>query len=131
MSAIPIRVRLTLAFAIAMACVIGAMALLVYVRVGSALLSSVDQTLHAQAQEALSHTSDEHGPVDTVDAAGQRTLAQVLSPGGTVLRSVPANLPSLLSATDTARVLSGAEVYRMHAVWRCPQCGFKSDCCGW
>jgi hypothetical protein len=25
----------------------------------------------------------------------------------------------------------GAEVYRMHAVWRCPQCGFKSDCCGW
>jgi predicted RNA-binding Zn-ribbon protein involved in translation (DUF1610 family) len=25
----------------------------------------------------------------------------------------------------------GAEVYRMHAVWRCPECGFKSDCCGW
>jgi len=25
----------------------------------------------------------------------------------------------------------GAEVYRMHAVWRCPSCGFKSDCCGW
>jgi len=25
----------------------------------------------------------------------------------------------------------GAEVYRMHAVWRCPACGFKSDCCGW
>jgi hypothetical protein len=25
----------------------------------------------------------------------------------------------------------GAEVYRMHAVWRCPVCGFKSDCCGW
>jgi len=25
----------------------------------------------------------------------------------------------------------GAETYRMHAVWRCPACGFKSDCCGW
>ena len=25
----------------------------------------------------------------------------------------------------------GAEMYRMHAVWRCPSCGFKSDCCGW
>jgi ribosomal protein L37AE/L43A len=24
-----------------------------------------------------------------------------------------------------------AEMYRMHAVWRCPQCGFKTDCCGW
>lgn len=24
-----------------------------------------------------------------------------------------------------------AEMYRMHAVWRCPECGFKTDCCGW
>jgi len=24
-----------------------------------------------------------------------------------------------------------AEMYRMHAVWRCPACGFKTDCCGW
>jgi rubrerythrin len=25
----------------------------------------------------------------------------------------------------------GAEMYRMHAVWRCPACRFKTDCCGW
>jgi ribosomal protein L37E len=25
----------------------------------------------------------------------------------------------------------GAEMYRMHAVWRCSECGFKTDCCGW
>ena len=25
----------------------------------------------------------------------------------------------------------GDEMYRMHAVWRCPGCGFKTDCCGW
>ena len=25
----------------------------------------------------------------------------------------------------------GGEMYRMHAVWRCPACGFKTDCCGW
>jgi hypothetical protein len=25
----------------------------------------------------------------------------------------------------------GAGMYRMHAVWRCPSCRFKSDCCGW
>jgi len=24
----------------------------------------------------------------------------------------------------------GAEMYRMHAVWRCPNCRFKTDCCG-
>jgi hypothetical protein len=25
----------------------------------------------------------------------------------------------------------GAEMYRMHAVWRCASCRFKTDCCGW
>jgi hypothetical protein len=25
----------------------------------------------------------------------------------------------------------GAEMYRVHAVWRCSECGFKTDCCGW
>jgi rubrerythrin len=24
----------------------------------------------------------------------------------------------------------GADMYRMHAVWRCPNCRFKTDCCG-
>ena len=23
------------------------------------------------------------------------------------------------------------EMFRMHAVWRCPACGYKTDCCGW
>jgi ribosomal protein L37E len=25
----------------------------------------------------------------------------------------------------------GEEMFRMHAVWRCPACGYKTDCCGW
>jgi rubrerythrin len=25
----------------------------------------------------------------------------------------------------------GADMYRMHAVSRCPSCRFKTDCCGW
>lgn len=25
----------------------------------------------------------------------------------------------------------GTEMFRMHAVWRCPACRFKTDCCGW
>jgi hypothetical protein len=25
----------------------------------------------------------------------------------------------------------GAKMFRMHAVWRCPTCRFKTDCCGW
>ena len=36
--------------------------------------------------------------------------------------------------SDSDKVLCercGDEMYRMHAVWRCPACGFKTDCCGW
>ena len=25
----------------------------------------------------------------------------------------------------------GADMFRMHAVWRCPKCRYKTDCCGW
>ena len=25
----------------------------------------------------------------------------------------------------------GTDMFRMHAVWRCPNCRFKTDCCGW
>jgi hypothetical protein len=25
----------------------------------------------------------------------------------------------------------GTPMFRMHAVWRCPACGYKTDCCGW
>jgi len=45
----------------------------------------------------------------------------------------PDRLPST-PATSSDKVLCercGAEMYRMHAVWRCPACGFKTDCCGW
>jgi hypothetical protein len=37
-------------------------------------------------------------------------------------------------AADQEKVLCercGAEMFRMHAVWRCPACGYKTDCCGW
>ena len=51
MRSVPLRLRLTLAFAIAMAALLGAMALFVYTRVGNALLSSVDQALRSQVVE--------------------------------------------------------------------------------
>ena len=42
--------------------------------------------------------------------------------------------PRIPSCTDDAMLCERcgqAEMYRMHAVWRCPACGFKTDCCGW
>ena len=42
--------------------------------------------------------------------------------------------PNSNTAPDQEKIVCdrcGGEVYRMHAVWRCSQCGYKSDCCGW
>ena len=105
-SRLPIRVRLTLAFALAMALVLAGMGLLVYLRVGDALLASVDQTLRAQAREAVAHARDEHGLVDPDTAAGT-TLAQVLDAQGTPSRSTPASLPPLLDPATAARAARG------------------------
>ena len=46
MRSLPIRVRLTLAFAVVMAAVLAGMGFFVYVRVGNALITSVDQSLN-------------------------------------------------------------------------------------
>jgi hypothetical protein len=50
-----------------------------------------------------------------------------LTPVLSALRAAPAR------ADDDKTVCErcGAEMYRMHAVWRCPTCRFKTDCCGW
>ena len=52
MNRLPIRWRLTLAFALAVAVVLAGMGTFVYRRVGDSLLASVDATLSSQADEA-------------------------------------------------------------------------------
>ena len=64
MSKLPIRLRLTLPFAVAMAAVLAATGAFVYLRVGGALLSSVDANLVGQAQEAVQRANADHGLVD-------------------------------------------------------------------
>jgi len=111
MSRIPIRVRLTLAFALAMGLVLTGMALLVYVRVGGALLASVDQTLHSQAREAQRSGDHERRLVDP-DVIGGTTLAQIVTSSGRVVRATPPSLPPLVDARDAARASAGASILR-------------------
>jgi signal transduction histidine kinase len=108
---LPIRLRLTLAFALAMAAVLAALSVLVYVRVGNALLSSVDQTLRAQAHEAVTRKPKEGGIVDT-DASAGPTLAQIVDRQGSPTRSTPAALVPLLDRRTAARVLNGTTLTR-------------------
>jgi signal transduction histidine kinase len=110
-SRLPIRARLTLAFAVAMACVIGAMAVLVYLRVGSALLASVDQTLGAQTRDLLARGHDERDLVDP-ELAGGATLAQLLGPDGKPVRATPPNLSLLLAPVDATRSAHGVRLLR-------------------
>ena len=91
MSRLPIRVRLTLAFAFAMAVVLAATGVFLYVRLGSALDSTIDQGLQARAADvaALVEQADE----GLREAANPRGLdngfAQVVGPQGTVVDSTP------------------------------------------
>jgi hypothetical protein len=40
--------------------------------------------------------------------------------------------PSVTTSTNgTPCDRCGTDMFRMHAVWRCPNCGYKTDCCGW
>jgi two-component system OmpR family sensor kinase len=108
--ALPIRLRLTLPFAVAMAVVLATMGLFVYLRVGSALLASIDQNLRAQAGETADHVGLGRGLIDR-DAASGVTAAQVIAADGRVAESFPAHLSLLASTATQARVLGGKSVW--------------------
>lgn len=111
MSRLPIRLRLTLAFALAMASVLAALGYVVYDRVGGALMSSVDQTLRAQAREASARAFDEENLIDPDIGAGA-TIAQLFNANGTVVRSTPAGIAPLLQPADIRRIARGHSVLR-------------------
>ena len=106
MSALPIRMRLTLAFAVVMAAVLAGMGFFVYLRVGNALIASVDQSLTAQAREAAGHAQEGRSLVDP-DAVGGSTLAELVTANGVIARSNPRNLPLLVPARNLARIADG------------------------
>ena len=105
MSRLPIRVRLTLGFAVAMAVVLAGVGLFVYQRVANELLASVDQALVGQAREETGG-----GRVDA-DAGGGTTLAQFFGPLGQVRHSQPSMLPPLVGRQTIAAALGGRRVW--------------------
>jgi hypothetical protein len=51
----------------------------------------------------------------------------IVTPVISALRQLPPKSENESMTCDRC----GAEMYRMHAVWRCSSCRFKTDCCGW
>ena len=78
-------------------------------------------------------------------ATGRRAAASIIRPMSASSNPVRPIAPTPAAAsrdTASARAASarddavvcercGAEMFRMHAVWRCPACRYKTDCCGW
>ena len=109
MSRLPIRARLTMAFATAMAVVLAAVGGLLYVRLGDALAEQVDDNLEARAASLAplvraNAGTPSSGELGTADDEG---LAQVLTPDGRVLASSPASLRQPL--LDEAKLAAARE----------------------
>ena len=117
MRRLPLRLRLTLVFAVAMACLLAAMAVFVSVRVGDALVATVDQSLRAQAAETGRDVHDERSLVDPDTGTGAR-FAQLLSTDGAIVRATPTGLPALLSPADARAVAGGSTIRRTTTVPR-------------
>ena len=63
-----------------------------------------------------------------------RDMSDAPKPGSPVTSLSTMLTPSPAASNETPVVCErcgGPRVYRMHAVWRCADCGFKTDCCGW
>ncbi|HEX6763393.1 MAG TPA: ATP-binding protein [Gaiellaceae bacterium] len=124
MSRLPIRIRLTLPFAVVMAAVLAAMGFVLYLRVGSALLASVDQNLQAQRAEATSHAIEGHQELLDRDVSNGPAVAQVQLATGAVVRSFPDGLrpivprPLLDAATAGRTVRTTTGLPGLRGDWR-------------
>jgi len=118
MSRLPIRVRLTLPFALAMAVVLAATGAFVYERVGSALLSSVDATLNAQIVEATQHAREGRQLVDPDTSEGPFVTAVALG-DGSLVRVSAAGLKSIPVRRGLGRTVRfTAKIDGLHGEWR-------------
>src|SRR5262245_27544882 len=74
-------------------------------------------------------------PVSGIEVVSyNRCVADTDKPLGSRPGALASARASEAARSSTDKVLCercGAEMFRMHAVWRCPACGYKTDCCGW
>ena len=93
MSRVPIRVRVTLVFAVVMALVLGATGLFLYVRLGDQLDESIDNGLRTRAGEVAAFVRDSDPALgrsaDVALIESEESFAQVLSADGAVVDSTP------------------------------------------
>jgi two-component system OmpR family sensor kinase len=104
-SRMPIQIRLTMAFVVAMAFVLAAVGLMVYVRLGHSLDEQLDESLRSRADTVAAVARQGTGSKSlTGGAIADEGFAQVIGPDGSILISTP--------GFDTALLLAPGEVAR-------------------
>ena len=109
MSRLPIRIRLTLPFALAMTLVLAALGAYVYLRVGSTLLSSTDQACWPRPQRRRCGSTVAEPRSTWTRRTGRGSRRCSTRRGGVVL-SQPTVLPPLLSPTQARGVAGGGSL---------------------
>jgi two-component system, OmpR family, sensor kinase len=99
MSRLPIRIRLTLVFVLAMAIVLAAVGAFVYLRLGWALDEQIDDSLQARAEALAAEVRG--GDLPRTLPGGDEEFSRVLGPDGSVVAASPP-----LAEREDARVLS-------------------------
>ena len=93
MRRVPIRLRVTLVFAAAMALVLGGAGLILYLRLGSQLDESIDNGLRSRAGDVVALVEGSNQGLGSASDSslieGEESLAQVLAPDGRVVDSTP------------------------------------------
>lgn len=106
MRRLPIRLRLTAAFALAMAAVLAATGLFLFVRLGSALDDTIDSGLRSRSAE-VSELVRGGGDLQAVSSS-EDSFAQLLRADGSVAESTPhAGTRPLLTPAEAQRAATG------------------------
>ncbi|MFE2298976.1 ATP-binding protein [Streptomyces sp. NPDC059445] len=116
---LPVRLRLTLAFCLAMAVVLTALGAFLYTRMGTELTRAVDLDLRARAAATVSSLAQsERAPLDAgrglVDP--DESFGQILSPHGDVVETTPAVAAGAMLPPSTARSVTGPVFLSRHVV---------------
>jgi two-component system, OmpR family, sensor kinase len=103
---LPIRLRLTAAFAVAFVVVLIGAAAFVYTRLDSDLTETVDDGLSTRSAAVAAGNAAAAAPVEAEDG-----FAQVISPDGAVIDSAGGVRGTALSAAELERALAGTIVF--------------------
>ena len=114
---LPIRVRLTVAFAAGMAVVLAGVGVFVYVRMGAALLETTDAGLLSRAEVLVANVRASGLQLPGIGAAlieSDEAFAQIADPSGRIVQSSPIVAGSALLPPATLASLQGHAFFDRH-----------------